>query len=380
LGDCLTSSLNANVPQFVSTVTVYVRRGSSFAVGAFRCPGGLGFGTATVRHWAPVAAGAVAGSGAAGFAWVVVVALWLDELPHPDRASTAAIAIGVRRIARKKSTPRRNNPHSPPMSLSPLLERYDHVLLDLDGCVWVGDECTRGAPAAIAELRAAGKSLAFLTNDPRRAPEDFVRKLWSLGVQASLEEVVTVGAAIQYVLAERAPRTTAYVIGSNAIFRHVGEAGVRIVNRTELATAADVVVIAGHDDFNFDELRDATQAVLAGAEMLAAGRDRTFPVEGGMWPATGAIVAALEYATDRGAHSIGKPDPQMFNTALDRLGPGRALVVGDRVDSDLAGAAAAGLDGAIVLTGVSDRATAEAAAEPAAVAVADDLHALVVAR
>jgi ribonucleotide monophosphatase NagD (HAD superfamily) len=114
--------------------------------------------------------------------------------------------------------------------------------------------------------------------------------------------------------------------------------------------------------------------------MLAAGRDRTFPAEGGMWPGTGAIVAALEYATDRVARSIGKPDPQMFNTALDRLGPGRALVVGDRIDSDLAGAAAAGLDGAIVLTGVSDRAEAEAAANPAPVAVADDLHALVVAR
>ena len=266
------------------------------------------------------------------------------------------------------------------MSLSPLLERYDHVLLDLDGCVWVGDECTRGAPAAIAELRAAGKSLAFLTNDSRRAPEDFVRKLWSLGVQASLEEVVTVGAAIQHVLAERHPPTSAYVIGSSAIFRHVGESGARIVNGTERAAEADVVVIAGHDDLDFSELRDATQAVLAGAEMLAAGRDRTFPAEGGMWPGTGAIVAALEYATDRVAHSIGKPDPQMFNTALDRLGPGRALVVGDRIDSDLAGAAAAGLDGAIVLTGVSDRTAAEAAADPAPVAVAEDLHALVVAR
>ncbi len=266
------------------------------------------------------------------------------------------------------------------MSLSPLLQRYEHVLLDLDGCVWIGDECTPGAPAAIAELRAAGKSLAFLTNDPSRAPEEFVRKLWSLGVQASLEEIVTVGAAIQHVLAERHAPTSAYVIGSSAIFRHVGDAGARIVNGTERAVEADVVVIAGHDDLDFFELRDATQAVLAGAEMLAAGRDRTFPSTGGMWPGTGAIVAALEYATDRVAHSIGKPDPQMFNTALDRLGPGPALVVGDRIDSDLAGAAAAGLDGAIVLTGVSDRAAAEAATDPAPVAIADDLQALVVAR
>jgi HAD superfamily hydrolase (TIGR01450 family) len=264
------------------------------------------------------------------------------------------------------------------MALSPLLASYDYVLLDLDGCVWVGEECTRQAPEAIEELRQAGKSLAFLTNDSRRSPEDYVRKLWSLGLRASLEEVVTVGAAIQHLLSGRPPPLDVYVIGAPAIFRHVAEAGVRIVNDTEEAAKARVVVIAGHDDFHFSELRAATQAVLAGAEMIAAGHDRTFPAEDGLWPGTGAIVAALEYATERTAHIVGKPDPQMFRTALDRLGPGRALVVGDRLDSDLAGAAAAGLDAAIVLTGVTTREDAEAAREPAPVAIADDLSELLV--
>ena len=81
------------------------------------------------------------------------------------------------------------------MALSNFIRAYEHVLLDLDGCVWVGDQCTRRAPEAIEELRQAGKSLAFLTNDSRRSPEDYVRKLWSLGLRASLEEIVTVGAA-----------------------------------------------------------------------------------------------------------------------------------------------------------------------------------------
>jgi ribonucleotide monophosphatase NagD (HAD superfamily) len=96
-----------------------------------------------------------------------------------------------------------------------------------------------------------------------------------------------------------------------------------------------------------------------------------------LWPGTGAVVAALEYSTGQTARSVGKPDPQMFRTAIDRLGPGRALVVGDRIESDLAGAAAAGLDGAIVLTGVSSRADADAARKPAPVAVAENLSALV---
>jgi glycerol 3-phosphatase-2 len=266
------------------------------------------------------------------------------------------------------------------MSLSQLLRSYDHVLLDLDGCVYVGGEAIAGSPEAIQALREAGKSVSFLTNDARRSPEEYVRKLWSLGCKASLEEVVTVGAAIQHVLAStRPPGTTAYVIGSPAIFRHVGDAGLRIVNGTPEMAPADVVVVAGHDDLHFADLRAATQALLGGADFLAAGRDRTFPMPDGPWPGTGAVVAALEYASGRTARIVGKPDPQLFLTALDRLAPGRSLVIGDRLDSDLAGATAVGLDAAIVLTGVTSAAEAESAREPEPVAIAADLHSLVVA-
>src|SRR5450755_1658332 len=267
----------------------------------------------------------------------------------------------------------------PPMALSPLLARYDHVLLDLDGCVWVSQTATPRAREALAELRGAGRTIAFVTNDSRMAPEEYVRKLWSLGLQAALEEVVSVGSAIQYELAGRRPGTPTYVIGSAAVFRHVADAGMRIVNGTDRAPGAEIVVVAGHDDFDYDELRIATQAVLGGAEMIAGGRDRTFPTDEGEWPGTGAILAALEYATDRTARCVGKPDQIIFETALDRLGPGRALMVGDRLDADLAGAAAAGLDAAIVLTGVTTRAQAEAATDPAPVAIAENLHALVTA-
>jgi HAD superfamily hydrolase (TIGR01450 family) len=263
------------------------------------------------------------------------------------------------------------------LPLSQLLRAYNQVILDLDGCVWVGDRATPRAREAIATLRSAGTKIAFVTNDGRHSPEEYVRKLWSIGCQASVEEVVSAGAALQFVLADAQEGTGAFVIGAPAIFRHVADAGCRVLNHTPRAEQADIVVIAGHDGLQYGELLTATRAVLAGASMLAGCRDPTFPAAGGPAPGTGSIVAALETATGARARSVGKPEPQMFLTALDRLGDGRTLVVGDRLDADLAGAAAAGLDAAIVLSGVTNRAEAEAAAEPTPIAIAPDLGGLV---
>jgi len=265
------------------------------------------------------------------------------------------------------------------MPLTPLLRQYDLVLLDLDGCVWLGDESTPGAPEAVTQLRGAGKAVAFLTNDSRLMPEEYVRKLWALGLQAGLEEVITAGSALQHALAERHTHKSAFVIGSDAVFRHAADAGCRIVNGTDRAEEAEVVVVAGHDELTFAELRVATRALLRGAELLAADKDPVYPASDGMTPGTGAIVAALEFASGTVANSVGKPDTQMFETALDRLGSGRALMIGDRIEADLAGAAAAGIDGAIVLSGIAQRAEAEAASDPAPVGIAATLHDLVVA-
>ncbi len=267
--------------------------------------------------------------------------------------------------------------------LSALLARYDHVLLDLDGCVRVGEAATPRADAAIAALRAAGKGVAFVTNDPAMAPEEIVRQLWRLGVRASAAEVVTVGGAIQHVLAETERWRTAFVIGGAVLHRHVAAAGIRILNHTDLDTRVDVVVVAAHTGFDYAELRTATQAVLRGAELLAAGRDATFPAPDGQWPGTGAVLAAVEAATGARATSVGKPEPQLLLTALDRLGGGSALMVGDRLDADVAGARAAGMDAAVVLTGVTDaEAAARAAAEEGSpiVAVAASLGELVLGR
>lgn len=263
------------------------------------------------------------------------------------------------------------------MPLGPRLHRYDNLILDLDGCVYVGDEPTAGAVEAIEELRAAGKRVAFVTNDPRHSGEDYVRRLWRMGIRASLADVVTVGAAIQHLLAETRQGRTAFVVGTEAMRRHVADAGLRLVNGTEWASRAEVVVVAGTDDLVYDDLKHAALSARAGADFLAAGRDPTYPTQEGLLPGTGAILAAVERACGREAAIVGKPEPRLFETATDRLGPGPTLVVGDRLDADVAAAARLGLDAALVLTGATSAEEAAGASEPKPVLVAASLAAVV---
>jgi glycerol 3-phosphatase-2 len=266
------------------------------------------------------------------------------------------------------------------MAISAPVSRYDQVILDLDGCVWVGDDPIPGAVDAITALREAGKRIAFVTNNPRHGVEDHVRKLWRIGVQASIADVVTAGAAMQHLLAETRRGRTAFVIGTEPFRRHVADAGCRILNETDLASRAELVVVAGTEDLVYADLRDAVLALRRGADFLATSRDPTFPMPDGQWPGTGAIVAAVEVGSGRQAAIVGKPEPGLFHTALDRLGEGRTLVIGDRLDADIAAAAKAGLDSALVLSGGTSREEADAATDPKPRMVAASLAALVLGR
>ena len=197
-----------------------------------------------------------------------------------------------------------------------------------------------------------------MTNNPREGGEEYVRRLWAIGVRASLADVVTVGAALQHLLHERRRGRTAFVIGTASLRRHVADAGLKVLNGTDLASRADLVVVAGTDDVDYADLRNAALAVQRGAELLATSRDRTYPMPDGLWPGAGAILAAVEYATGRTAAIIGKPEPRLLA-------------------SDVAAAAKAALDSALVLTGGTSRDDAEAAREPRPTHIADSLAALV---
>ena len=148
-----------------------------------------------------------------------------------------------------------------------------------------------------------------------------MQKLWRLGFQASLEEVVTIGGALQFVLAERFSGGSAFVIGSPALHGASRRPGLRVVNRTAFASRADVVVVAFHPNFDYDELRDATQAALRGAYLVGSNRDATFPNSDGLWPGSGAIIAAVEYASGRDDQHDRKA---RADARADGAGPARA--------------------------------------------------------
>jgi glycerol 3-phosphatase-2 len=228
---------------------------------------------------------------------------------------------------------------------------FDGLVVDLDGVVWIGREAVPRAPEALRVLQRSTR-IAFVTNDPVAGRLEIAERLAELGVAATGQNVITSAYALAS-LVQRTEGTGApgYVSGSQALKQEMRDAGLRILDG-EKRRNARFVAVGAHPGFNYEELRIATQAIRSGARFFAAGRDATFPMPDGPWPATGSIVAALEFATGRPAAVAGKPEPYLFELARTALGNERRIaVVGDRLDSDIAGGKRAGLPTILVMTG-----------------------------
>lgn len=241
---------------------------------------------------------------------------------------------------------------------------YDGLIVDLDGVVWLGGEPIKGAARAITTLRARGMRVLFVTNDPQSSRDEHAGQLVALGIPATAADVITAAAATARHL--RAQRHLAgcgvLVVGSRALRDEIAQAGFRLVPAAE-ACRAEVVVVGGHDGFDFEELRAATTALHNGAALYATGRDAVYPTRDGPRPATGAILAAVEVAAGVTATVIGKPEPFMFEVARGALtGCRHVAVIGDHLISDVVGAKRAGLDAILVLTGTATRDDLEQAA------------------
>jgi glycerol 3-phosphatase-2 len=233
---------------------------------------------------------------------------------------------------------------------------FDGLIVDLDGVVWVGNVAVPGSVEAIANLRARGVRLVFLTNDPRGSRAEYAGRLRELGVPVDEPDIVTSGSALAAFLREQEGEgATAFVIGSPSLKGELTGAGLELVDG-EAARGADLVAVGGHAGFDYAELLVATQALRRGARLYAAGRDATFPMPDGPWPGTGAIVAAVEVGGGRTAVAVGKPEPFIFDRARALLAECRRVaIVGDNLAADIVGGKRAGLTTILVLTGTSSR-------------------------
>ncbi|BDZ43780.1 haloacid dehalogenase [Paraoerskovia sediminicola] len=225
-------------------------------------------------------------------------------------------------------------------------------LVDLDGVAYKGHEPVDHAASSLAAAREAGMRLVFVTNNASREPEQVAAQLTDLDIPTEPGDVMTAAQAAAALLATRlAPGATVLVIGGAGLRTAVRAQGFEIVGSAD--DRPDAVVQGFSPELGWSDLAEAAYAVQGGAWHVASNRDMSLPQARGMAPGNGTLVAAVVSATGVEPESAGKPEPTMYRLACERAGVEEALVIGDRLDTDLAGARAGGYPGLHVLTGVS---------------------------
>jgi HAD superfamily hydrolase (TIGR01450 family) len=225
-------------------------------------------------------------------------------------------------------------------------------LVDLDGTVYRGEALVPGADAAIAALRRAGRRVAFLSNKPLATRDDYAAKLTRLGIAAAADDVINSSLVLARHLARLDARAPIFVIGEPPLLAELRAHGfeVRADHRVRW------VVIAFDRTFDYAKLDTALQAVRGGARLIATNPDRTCPTEDGEIPDCAGMIAAVEAVTGRTVEIVvGKPSPIILGVALERLGVTAAdcVIVGDRIETDIAMGKRGGLATVLVLSGVT---------------------------
>ncbi|MDQ3955140.1 MAG: HAD-IIA family hydrolase [Actinomycetota bacterium] len=238
------------------------------------------------------------------------------------------------------------------------IDDIDGLVCDLDGVVYRGDEAIPGAVEALRELERRGRRVVLCTNNSAPTVENYREKLRAMGLEVAPERLVTSAVVAGEALSERGLAGPAFVVGAEGLREAVEGAGLDITGDPE---RAEVVVVGRDLRFDFDALRRAADAVRAGAVFIATNDDATYPSTAGLEPGAGALLAAIEVAGGRNAEVLGKPRRPMMERAAARFEPGaRLAMVGDRAETDLAGAAAMGWTTVLVLSGVTGPGDVEA--------------------
>ena len=266
------------------------------------------------------------------------------------------------------------------------------AIFDMDGVLYRGDRVLPYAHETLGRLRRAGWKVYFATNNSTATRDEYVARLARLGLGGDLEHVVTSAYATAHHLERRDPKPRdVLVIGADALRAEIRAAGIGVraaadlpgihpppqaaadgadppamrsyLVGLDLPAPADTVVVGLDLHLTYAKLAEAQRTILAGALFVATNKDRAYPVEGRLLPGAGTTVAALELATGRKALCIGKPEPFLFEETIRRAGgpDGPVVVIGDSTDYDMVAAHRVGATGVLILTGLTEEGSVDAA-------------------
>jgi 4-nitrophenyl phosphatase len=238
------------------------------------------------------------------------------------------------------------------------LSKITHLIIDMDGVLYRGDQPMPRLGEFFAFMRERPIKFILATNNSTRTPQEYADKLAPMGVTVSADEVLVSGQATARFLAREYPRgTRVHVFGMPALKQAMTDEGFILADED-----VQLVVASMDRSVTYEKLKRATLLIRGGARFIATNLDPTNPSEEGLIPGTGTMIAALETASGVKPQAIGKPEPTMYQLAMEQMGasPETTAAIGDRVDTDILGGKRAGLTTICVLSGSSDRAEAEA--------------------
>ena len=238
------------------------------------------------------------------------------------------------------------------MNLEELRARKGFIC-DMDGVIYLGNQLLPGVAEFVNWLNENDKRFLFLTNSSERSPKELRQKLQRMGLDIGEEHFYTSALATAAFLKKQAPGCTAYVIGAPGLLNALYDVGVTMND-----VDPDYVIVGETASYNYEVITKAVRLVLGGARLIATNSDLTGPTEFGIAPACRSLVSPIELATGKKAYFMGKPNPLMMRTGLQLLGvhSEEAVMVGDRMDTDIIAGMESGLATVLVLSGCTSRA------------------------
>jgi 4-nitrophenyl phosphatase len=238
------------------------------------------------------------------------------------------------------------------------LTKITHLIIDMDGVLYLGDKPMPRLVDFFNFLRQHSIEFILATNNSTRTSQEYVDKLAGMGVNVSPDEILVSGQATARFLAHYYPQgTRVHVFGMPSLKQAMTDQGFVLAD-----DSVELVVASMDRSLTYEKLAQATILIRSGARFFATNLDPTYPSERGLLPGTGSIILALEAASGVKPTVIGKPEPILFQLALEQMNADHetTAVIGDRVDTDILGGKRAGLKTICVLSGASDRLEAEA--------------------